>query len=88
MKEGDDLMAATRYGINDAAICLNQGHIRQVPQADCVSQSQIRLTQSKPAAMSALPPIADIGTQSRHVRFVPKADTQRVRQLCRRLRLS
>src|SRR5215472_9849774 len=24
--------------------------------------------------MSALPPIADIGTQSRNVRFVPKAD--------------
>jgi hypothetical protein len=24
--------------------------------------------------MSALPPIADIGTQSRDVRFVPKAD--------------
>src|SRR6516164_4684328 len=26
------------------------------------------------AAMSALPPKADIGTQSRNVRFVPKAD--------------
>src|ERR1700758_4033857 len=25
--------------------------------------------------MSALPPKADIGTQSRHVRFVPKADS-------------
>jgi hypothetical protein len=24
--------------------------------------------------MSAIPPKADIGTQSRHVRFVPKAD--------------
>src|SRR5215831_14127428 len=28
-------------------------------------------------AMSALPPIADIGTQSRDVRFVPKADKVR-----------
>jgi hypothetical protein len=26
-------------------------------------------------AMSALPPKADIGTQSRNVRFVPKADS-------------
>src|SRR5262249_59110278 len=26
------------------------------------------------SSMSALPPKADIGTQSRHVRFVPKAD--------------
>src|SRR5262249_36081056 len=26
--------------------------------------------------MSALPPKADIGTQSRHVRFVPKADIE------------
>ena len=29
-------------------------------------------------AMSALPPIADIGTQSPNVRFVPKADTHRL----------
>src|SRR5215469_487226 len=28
--------------------------------------------------MSALPPIADIGTQSRDVRFVPKADISRI----------
>jgi hypothetical protein len=28
-------------------------------------------------AMSALPPKADIGTQSRHVRFLPKADILR-----------
>ena len=28
-------------------------------------------------AMSALPPKADIGTQSRNVRFVPKADILR-----------
>jgi hypothetical protein len=28
-------------------------------------------------AMSALPPKADIGTQSRNVRFVPKADLLR-----------
>jgi hypothetical protein len=34
-------------------------------------------TFSDPAAMSALPPKADIGTQPRDVRFVPKADVQR-----------
>jgi hypothetical protein len=28
-------------------------------------------------AMSALPPKADIGTQARNVRFVPKADIDR-----------
>jgi hypothetical protein len=31
-------------------------------------------TFSEICAMSALPPIADIGTQCRNVRFVPKAD--------------
>jgi hypothetical protein len=33
-----------------------------------------QLTQSKPVAESALPPKADIGTRSRNVRYVPKAD--------------
>ena len=32
---------------NDAAVRFDQGRLRQVPQADWVSQSQIRLTQSK-----------------------------------------
>ena len=31
----------------------------------------------KVQSMSALPPIADIGTQARDVRFVPKADKVR-----------
>jgi len=31
--------------------------------------------------MSALPPKADIGTQSRDVRFVPKADIANIRSL-------
>src|SRR5438067_6482248 len=39
-----------------------------------VSQSQIRLTQSKPVATSALPPKADIHPAHWDVRFVPKAD--------------
>ena len=30
VKEGDDLIA----GNNDAALCLNEGRIRQVPQTD------------------------------------------------------
>jgi hypothetical protein len=34
-------------------------------------------------AMSALPPIADIGTQSRNVCFVPKADITRRRSRAR-----
>src|SRR5262249_38135816 len=33
-------------------------------------------TSGKVRLMSALPPIADIGTQPRNVRFVPKADIQ------------
>jgi len=33
-------------------------------------------TLGKARLMSALPPKADIGIQSRHVRFVPKADIQ------------
>jgi len=37
--------------------------------------------------MSALPPKADIGTQPRHVRFVPKADIS-ISQLAMRLMLS
>ena len=35
-----------------------------------------RQTWQSVSAMSALPPKADIGTQSRDVRFVPKADIQ------------
>ena len=34
--------------------------------------------------MSALPPIADIGTQSRNVRFVPKADIRSIWKLMAR----
>ena len=33
--------------------------------------------------MSALPPKADIGTQSQNVRFVPKADILRCSKKCR-----
>ena len=36
----------------------------------------VRLTQAGPLLMSALPPKADIGTQSWNVRFVPIADIQ------------
>ena len=36
------------------------------------------------AAMSALPPKADIGTQSRNVRFVPKADIAKLPELLRK----
>ena len=41
--------------------------------ADMSALGQKR-TSSEVCVMSALPPIADIGTQPRDVRFVPKAD--------------
>jgi hypothetical protein len=41
------------------------------PLMSALGQKQ---TSRRARAMSALPPIADIGTQSRNVRFVPKAD--------------
>jgi hypothetical protein len=51
------------------------------PHAMC-SLGQKR-TFSEGCAMSALPPKADIGTQPRHVRFVPKADILRCSKECR-----
>ena len=41
-----------------------------------MSASGQKQTSAHVHAMSALPPKADIGTQSRNVRFVPKADIQ------------
>src|SRR5215467_5601595 len=42
-----------------------------------LNRSCLLWVKSRHSAMSALPPIADIGTQSRDVRFVPKADIVR-----------
>jgi hypothetical protein len=47
-----------------------------VNQVKCLPMSALgqKRTSEQVQSMSALPPIADIGTQSRNVRFVPKAD--------------
>ena len=42
VKEGDDLMAATRYA-HDAALCIHKNSLRQFSQADRISASDIRL---------------------------------------------
>jgi hypothetical protein len=43
---------------------VKSGHCNQPARENC----------NQPALMSALPPKADIGTQSSDIRFVPKAD--------------
>src|SRR5262249_20344452 len=52
---------------------MSRGRAR-VPTMSALGQKQ---TSELVRAMSALPPIADIGTQSRNVCFVPKADIGR-----------